>query len=140
MILYTAFNNELLEKLRRNTHGLCIRNQNLSCPTHADDVVILTLQKVGLNSMFKTSVDYSKKWRYMYNNDKTVFMVWGNDSSPHIPIVFNGDVLSPVDESKHMGVALISDDKKSDEVIQKRIGKGKQALYAGLGIGGSNVL
>ena len=140
MILYTAFNNELLEKLRRNTHGLCIRNQNLSCPTHADDVVILTQQKVGLNSMFKTSVDYSKKWRYMYNNDKTVFMVWGNDSSPHIPIVFNGDVLSPVDESKHMGVILISDDKKSDEVTQKRIGKGKQALYAGLGIGGSNVV
>ena len=140
MIWYTVFNNELLEKLNRNEHGLSIRNQNLSCPTHADDVSVLTLQKVGLNSMFQTSVDYSFKWRYMYNNDKTVFMVWGNDEYPHIPIVFNGDILSPVDECKHMGVYLTSDEKKSEEICQRRIGKGKQALFTGLGIGGSNVI
>ena len=139
MILYTIFINGLLVILRRNPNGLCIRNQNLCSPSHADDVAMLTLQKTGLNSMFSEAFQYSIKWRYQYNFEKTVFMTWGNDHYPHIAITFGGNVFLPKDECKHMGVVLLSDTKREVEICQKRISKAKSVIFAGLGIGGINV-
>ena len=138
MALYTVFNNDLIKKLCSNPNGACIRNQCLNSPAHADDVCLLVVQKVGLNDMFKVSVTYSKKWRYDYNIGKTVYMCWGTDEHPHIPIMFGNTVLEPKSECRHMGVTLTTERRKSEEICRKRIGGGKPALFAGLGLGGQN--
>ena len=139
MILYTVVTNGLLKELCKNPNGVCVRNSMLCSPSHADDVALLAINKTGLNSLLATSYRYGKKWRYAYNMDKTVHMVWGTDHYPHIDITFGEKVLLPEDEAKHMGVTLISDKKKAIEVCQKRIGKGKYSLLAALGLGGSDV-
>ena len=139
MILYTIFINGLLKELSHSQFGLCIANINVSSPAHADDVALLTHYKVGLNSMFATSVEYGRKWRYFYNIDKTVFFVWGEDEYPHIEVRFCGKQMERSIKCRHMGVTLTSDSKVKEEVLQERIGKGKQAIFSGLGIGSSNV-
>ena len=139
MILYTIFINGLLVILKRNPNGLCIHNSNLCSPAHADDVTLLTLQKTGLNSMLSDSFLYSVKWRYQYNLPKTVLMIWGTDHYPHIKVTFGGKTYLPSDECKHMGTILQPDNKNEVEVCQKRISKAKNAIFAGLGIGGCNV-
>ena len=139
MALYTIFNNCLIKKLSSNPNGICIRNQSLCSPAHADDIALLSLQKVGLNTMFKDALSYSVKWRYDYNFDKTVYMCWGNDEHPHIPIVFGNEELEPKTKCKHMGVTLTSEKKNCEDLCRKRIGGGKHALFAGLGIGGQSV-
>ena len=139
MIWYTIFINGLLKIMSRNPNGLCIRNTNLSSPAHADDVAFLTLQKTGLNSMFNDAFLYSFKWRYQYNLPKTVLMIWGTDHYPEIEVTFGGKIYLPNEEVKHMGTILQPDDKNEVEVCQKRISKAKSAIFAGLGLGSSNV-
>ena len=139
MVWYTVFNNDLLKELSRNKFGLCVANINTSSPAHADDVALLTHYKVGLNSMFSTSVAYGHKWRYFYNIDKTVYFIWGEDEFPHIDVVFCGKKMEPSVKCRHMGVTLTADKKVTEEVCQERIGKGKQTIFSGLGIGSANV-
>ena len=139
MILYTIFINGLLVILSRNPNGLCIRNMSLCSPAHADDVTLLSLQKTGLNSMLSDAFLYSVKWRYQYNLPKTVLMVWGPDRYPQIQVTFGGKTYLPNEECKHMGTILLPDNKNEIEVCQKRISKAKNAIFAGLGLGGSNV-
>ena len=107
----------------------------LSSPAHAGDVALLSILKVGLNSLFATALAYSLKWRYSYNMTKTVYLRWGIDNSPNIMITFDGKELKPKTEGKHMGVTLITEKKLRKEICERRIGKGKQAVYAGLGLG-----
>ena len=139
MIWYTVLINDLLKQLCNYKNGICIRNMMLSSPSHADDVSVLTIYKTGLNDMFRISHNYARKWRYSYGIDKTIYMCWGEDSSPDIPIVFGNQVLEPKDECKHMGVTLTTDRRKTIEICQKRIGSGKYALLSGLGLGGAGV-
>ena len=40
---------------------------------------------------------------------------------------------------KHMGVTLTSDRRVMEDIWQERIGKGRQIIFSGLGIGGKNV-
>ena len=89
--------------------------------------------------MFETAVAYGFKWRYFYNADKTVYFVWGVDEYPHIDVMFCGKRMVRSPKCRHMGVTLTADKKISEEVWEERIGKGKQAIFAGMGIGGANV-
>ena len=73
----------------------------------------------------------------IYNFDKTIYMCWGEDACPNIPVVFGNQVLEAKEECKHMGVTLTSDRRKTIEICQKRIGSGKYALLSGLGLGGT---
>ena len=139
MALYTIFINDLIKKLCSNPNGVCIRNQAFNSPAHADDVCLLVRHKVGLNDMFTDSVDYSKKWRYDYNIGKTVYMCWGADEHPHIPILFGNTELEPEIECRHMGVTLTTERRNSEDICRRRIGGGKPALFAGLGLGGQSV-
>ena len=53
--------------------------------------------------------------------------------------MFDNTELVPESECKHMGTVLTTHMRKSEEICRKRIGGGKPALFAGLGIGGQSV-
>ena len=80
-----------------------------------------------------------EKWRFSFNYDKTVYMCWGEDDSPHIAITFGNELILPEKESRHMGVTLTSDKRSVPAICQKRIGKGKYPILAALGLGSTNV-
>ena len=82
MMLYAVFINDLLIKMRENECGVCIKNINLTDPTHADDISILALYKINLNALLDIAYSYSLKWRYHFNMSKTVYMVSGNYTNP----------------------------------------------------------
>ena len=139
MIYYCVLVNNLLKELCNFPNGLCVRNLMLSSPAHADDVIALTIYKTGLNSMALIAQRYGRKWRFTFNYDKTVYMCWGEDKHPEIQIQFGNETLIPEKESRHMGVTLYTDKKLVPQICQKRIGKGKYPLLAGLGLGGTHV-
>ena len=139
MLWYCILINDLLKELCNYPNGLCVNNLMLSSPAHADDVIALTTYKTGINDMGQTAVRYSKKWRFSYNYDKTVYLCWGEDDHPEIMIKFGNETLLPEIESRHMGVTLITDQKLAPEICQRRAGKGRYPILAGLGIGGDNV-
>ena len=139
MALYTIYINELLIELKSNENGLSIGNYKLTCPTHADDLAILSLNKKVLNILLSLAYKYSIKWRYSYNLQKTVLIKWGTDREPRSLIVFGNEILTASRSCVHMGITLVSDSSMNKEVCRNRIGTCRQMLHAGRGLGSALV-
>ena len=139
MKLYVAYNNEMIKMIKNSCYGACIGCYKTGAPGHADDVSVLTLYKGGLNQCFKICVDYSLKWRYDFNYDKTVVLIWGKDTDPNLDCVMDGNVIVPKKSAKHMGVTLCTDKLSEKIAIEERIGKARGALMAARGMGSRSV-
>ena len=139
MNLYIVFVNQLIIELRTSGYVAQIGNFNVGCPAHADDLCILSLYKTGLNRLLDISLKYSLDWRYDFNCDKTIIMIWGVDREPNVDIVMNNEVLLPHTSCKHMGVTLCNNKQEKNTACEKRIGKARASLLAARGLGSYNV-
>ena len=101
MFLYVIYINELIGKLRHCNHGISVNNIIITSPVHADDITIMCLFKTSLNVLLNIVYEYSVKWRYMFNTNKTEAVVWGNDTSPNMNIVFGNDIIKLSTQCKH---------------------------------------
>ena len=73
--LYTVLIDDLLNQLNDSNYGLKINHVLLCAPTQADDIVLMSLTKNGLNELLKICNDYANKWRYSYNASKCAVVV-----------------------------------------------------------------
>ena len=139
MKLYQVNINALLEELQASGHGLQLGPIDVSCPTSADDIAMLSIRKVGLNAMLKIAFQYSKTWWFEWGFSKCFGLVWGPDKSPEIPIMFGGSVLEVVDKNKHLGIVLHNRNVSSSKIIDTRIGEGRASLLAARGMGSRRI-
>ena len=63
-ILYLLFIDGLIKELEYSGYGLCIYDIPLGSPTVADDMVLVSFSKFGLDRMLEICNTYSLKWRY----------------------------------------------------------------------------
>ncbi len=80
--LFLLFIDELLGKLESSGVGYSVGANNCCCPTVADDMVLASLSKQGLDAMMQMCYEYSIKWRYVYNPGKSAVIVF-NESANH---------------------------------------------------------
>ena len=73
--LYSIYINELLNNLCQSPFRLKINNIPMCAPTQADDIVLLSLTKDGLNALLNICYTYADKWRYRYNASKCSVLV-----------------------------------------------------------------
>ena len=101
--------NGLIQKLEQIGNGLCIYGINMSSPTVADDMVLVSLSKKGMDNLLDICWKFSTKWRYLYNNQKCT-VVFSN-----MQFIFNDrDIsfflgalkLNIVDSYTHLGIPL----------------------------------
>ena len=139
MKLYQVNINDLLVQLKQSRYGLQMGPIDVSCPTSADDIAMLSIHKQGLNSMLSVAYEYSKTWWFEWGFGKCYGLIWGNDNTPDIPIMFGECVLQAVDKSKHLGILLHNNRVPSSKIIDIRIGEGRTALLAARGMGSKKV-
>ena len=139
MLLYQLFINELLVLLKNSEFGLRLGPINVSCPASADDIAILALHKIGLNSMLQIAFDYSIIWWFEWSMTKSKGIIWGKDQSPKTPIRFGNSDLEVVNRCKHLGIVKHNDKVPSKDIICERIGLGRSALLAARGIGSERI-
>ena len=72
--LYQVYVNELLQRIKSNTHGLMIDDIKVTCTSFADDIATGALYKGGLNSHLALAHDYSVKWHFEFSHSKSVWM------------------------------------------------------------------
>jgi len=75
--LYLLYIDELLKSLVELGVGAKLDDVECGSPCHADDLTLVTLAKYGLDEMMLCSFRYSIKWRYEYNSEKCIVMVFG---------------------------------------------------------------
>ncbi|MEW8545933.1 MAG: reverse transcriptase family protein, partial [Candidatus Thiodiazotropha sp.] len=80
-LMYVCFKDELLNLLSISTYGFSIHGINLSCPTVADDMMLISLTRYGLQELMNICYRYSQLWRYSYNALKCAVLVF-NESKP----------------------------------------------------------
>ena len=124
--LYIVFINELMDKLKCSNQGLCVYGLNCACPTSADDMVLLSLSKVGLNIMVDLCYQYGIENQYFYNHSKCSIIVTGESSysykNRNRSWFLGVNAIEEDVEYKHLGI-LFNKFKNTNTVINEACSK-----------------
>ena len=139
MWLYMVFINDLIQELKACGVGIAINCHNISSPAHADDVFCLCIYKMGMNMMLDRALKYSCKWRYSYNMDKMIALLYGIDTMPHVDIKIGNVCVKTEPAFKHVGNTLCTTRRDQKHAIETRICAARQVVLAARGIGSKRV-
>ena len=120
--------------------GLVVDNIYVGSPTLADDIMIMSPTKHGLDVMITRAVTYSKLWRFKFSSSKTKCMIFGesrraNARNRQVRTFFiDGKRLEEVAHYRHVGIQL-SATGTSKERTSAMCSKGTSTLSAMVGIG-----
>lgn len=79
--LYLIFVNDLMNILDSSEHCLKIQGSKYGCPTSADDMVLVSLTKRGLDYMLEICFENSLSERYLYNAQKSNVVVFNESKN-----------------------------------------------------------
>ncbi len=106
--LYLVFIDQLICNLESSGLGLSMHDINLSCPTVADDMVLMSLSKSGLQRMLNICYEYSCEWRYDYNAAKSAVIVFNETECEYKTSrriwKLGDDIVPEKDEYTHLGI------------------------------------
>ena len=144
--LYLVYDNDLMWELEASEVGLIVHNINCGSPAVADDKLVLSLYKHGLDTLIKICYRHSSKWRYELQPPKCVVIVFhespidyriGNRAwSIGDANVEGGRILY-----KHLGIYLnkyISIDDNIKEAVSKLKGTFLSLVNSSIHVGGFN--
>ena len=75
-MFYSVYVNELIVLLCESEAGLKIGNLYFTAPTQADDLLLNSLTRSGLQKLVHICHKYSLKWRFFYKNSKCVVIIY----------------------------------------------------------------
>lgn len=114
-------------------HGLYCDDLYVGSLCYADDVMLMSPSKYGLDHMMHKVWDYSCKWRFTFSPSKTKCMVFGENKRTNRRNTNNrtfnlGDqVIDEVTHYNHLGVTLCSYDSSEERTINA-CSKGNRSL------------
>ena len=138
--LYKVFINRLLIIISNDPFSLSIENIPVGCPTFADDLTLLALFPSFLQHLMSIVFDFSIKWRYEFNHNKSGVVVLGESKIQHAKNMLSRnfnlglDVVKERKEYKNLGVTknyAHSCSSDIDEAIKKARRKGGMILSMG---------
>jgi exonuclease III len=125
----------------RRDRGLKCNDVYVGSPSYADDLMLMSGTKQGLDKMMCCAWDYSRKWRFTFSPSKSKCMVFGeskreNSKNMHRRTFMLGEhPLQEVNHYSHLGVTLCSYDS-SNQRTTEACAKGNRQL-ASLHSGGA---
>jgi len=86
--------------------GLCIYGLKMYSPTVADDMLLMSYSKAGMDGLLDICWKYSITWRFFYNPEKCKIVVFNERTSPLQNRIFTlgPNVISETDNYSHLGV------------------------------------
>ena len=123
----------LFRQLETSGYGICIAGAGYSV---ADDMVLVSVSKYGLQKMMDICFNYSVKWRYMYNPSKCAVIVFNEPKHFIANRLWRlGDsVVNEVVDYTHLGV-ICNKFMKSSISIDDSCHKLKSTLLGLLNVG-----
>ena len=81
--LYKVFINQLLRETCHIKLGASLFNYDLSCPSFADDMTLVSCYPSSLNVLMQLAYQYSCNWRYQFSYAKTSVVAFGEFPAEH---------------------------------------------------------
>jgi hypothetical protein len=130
--LYLVFINDLINELESGSHNTGILNVKSSCPSLADDISLIGLSPVGLQSSLDIAYAYSYKWRFSFNASKSCILKFrGKRNKVDTNFVWHlGQALIPcLEVYNHLGIEIHQNFKLSAR-LHKACEKGRKSFFA----------
>ena len=127
--LFSVYINDLFNILKQSGLGCKIQNCYFGCFGYADDLLLLSASRSGLQAMVKIAEEFAKSrsLKFSTNPDpkksKTKCLVFSKLARARqdiLPILLNGDPLPWVDTVKHLGNKLESDNSMKQDIAMKK--------------------
>ena len=87
---------------------VCFFNLKAGSPTVADDMVLVSFSKHGLDRMINTCHNYAMKWRYEYNPSKCAVSVFSESNTDYKKTqrqwMLGNKLLAEVEHYTHLGI------------------------------------
>ena len=126
-LLFSIYIDGLIKELRASGLGCRINDFFFGCLGYADDLLLLSASRSGLQSMVKVCEIFAKEkgLKFSTNVDsaksKTKCIIFSKGRTPSAdPIILNGDPLPWVSVVKHLGNILQADNSMKLDCLSKR--------------------
>ena len=104
---FALYMHDLIDKLKRSGYGAYVIQACISCIFFADDIVLLSPSRHGLQELLDICVSYCTKFCLDFNVKKSKVMIVGvNSNSDLFPLYLGGAPLEFVPDFKYLGVHL----------------------------------
>jgi len=109
-------------------YGLYCNDNYVGSPSYADDIMLMSATKHGLDTMMQQAWDFSRKWRFTFSPNKSKCMVFGESKRINTcnmskrNFVLDDHNLTEVSHYNHIGVTLCAYDsskQRTSEVSEK---------------------
>ena len=136
-LLFAIYINDLPSLLEKGDGGGVRMGRVVHCLMFADDIVILSSTRQGLQRSFDIAGEFSKRWRFKFNfgTDKTAVMVFGGVREGEGWSLVGREV--PVVESyRYLGVRMVSKGRSRWRVRREELlAKARGAFWRAWGLG-----
>ena len=128
-ILFSIYIDDLFKILKLSGLGCRIQSCYFGCFGYADDLLLLSASRSGLQSMVKICQDFaqSRNLKFSTNPDpkksKTKCLIFSKQARARqgvLPVLLNGDPLPWVDQVKHLGNKLECDNSMKKDISMKK--------------------
>ena len=129
-VLFVLFMNDLDEWLKeKGTHPPCIGEKEIKILMYADDIVLLSISKIGLQRALDSLGRYSERWRLKVNVNKTKVLIFkkGKKCSKKERFYYQGVELEKVSEFNYLGI-IFQFNLKWKRHQEEAVGKARRAL------------
>lgn len=127
--LFNIFLDDLLNKLGHENVGINIGGKIYNSFAYADDISIFCTSVPGLQNLIDICVEYSARWRFRFNKDKSKCIIIGKNSFISEPKwCLNGQLLENVKSLEILGNVFNNSGSGIDHV-ENRIKKCRQSFY-----------
>ena len=129
--LYLVYIDDLIHDLQAGSPNTGILNIPSSCPSLADDLSLIGLSPLALQSLLDIAYNYSRKWRFIFNASKSCVIRFSTKrASPHEMSWYLGRAKISCEHSyNHLGIVVNHKCKLSDR-IHVACSKGRKTYFA----------
>ena len=140
MFLFNAYLHDIHDvientNIARHSLGVSVNGYYIGSPAYADDLVLLSGTKHGLDEMISRTLQYANQWRMKFSAQKTKCITFGESKKLNTrnkqlrEFSMEGVILDEVSSVTHVGVTLESY-KSASTHIQDCCNKGKSIMAA----------
>ena len=128
--LFNIFINDIPEQFDMSCDPVTLHDLKINCLLFADDIVLVSETKEGLENCLKTLQQYCEKWLLTVNTKKTKVMIMNKQGHCLDDIVFtlNGDKLETVKHYKYLGL-LINNSGSYTSTIDNLSNRAMKAIF-----------
>jgi hypothetical protein len=102
--LYNVYTQDLIDKIENLNSGPRIKELQISAIMYADDIMLMSTTRKGLEKMLNETASYLKEWKIKMNLNKTNYLVVGEERIHECPIIINNECIQRVTKIKYLGI------------------------------------